>query len=86
MHIKDFEKSANIKRISFNSEGTYEETRKILKKLDKYIICHNGVDIKSFKVDYDVDLIKKDLNIDTDKKIITYVGNIYKGRGIDENY
>ena len=81
---KRFEKSANIKRISFNSEGTYEETKKILKKLDKYIICHNGVDIKSFKVDYDVDLIKKDLNIDTDKKIITYVGNIYKGRGIDK--
>ena len=67
MHIKDLKNLQILKRISFNSEGTYEETRKILKKLDKYIICHNGVDIKSFKVDYDVDLIKKDLNIDTDK-------------------
>ena len=81
---KRFEKSSNIKKISFNSEGTYEETKKILKKLDKYVICHNGVDIKSFKVDYDVDLIKKDFNVDVNKKVVTYVGNIYKGRGIDK--
>ena len=82
--IRRFINSKNILKITFNSQGTLEEVVKNSDRNEKYLVCHNGVDLRQFKIKHDTLSIKKKYNINNDKKIITYIGNIYRGRGIEK--
>jgi glycosyltransferase involved in cell wall biosynthesis len=82
--IKRFIKATNIVKISCNSEGTkrnLEENFGFTKKLQ---VLHNGVNLKTFKPNRDISEFKKDLHIPKDSIVASYVGNTYKGRGIEK--
>lgn len=52
---------------------------------DKIIVLPSGVNIEDFdSIDKSKDQLRKDLDLPTDKKIITYTGALYGNKGIEE--
>ena len=80
--IKRFVESKNILKIICNSEGTRNAIDKESNK--KFQVLNNGVNIQDFKPNEEYIKFKNQLNIPIDVKVISYVGNTYKGRGIEK--
>ena len=78
-----FIRSTNIKKIICNSEGTMSSILKITHSSEKIKVLHNGVRLEDFKKEYDSAGIKKSLSIPEGSKVVSYIGNTYKGRGIE---
>lgn len=50
---------------------------------DKIFISPSGVDLKDFDIKESKEELRKNLDLPTDKKIITYAGQFYKWKGVD---
>ena len=81
---KRFLKCENIVRVSCNSVGTMDSIVKIFSHNEKLKVFHNGVNLESFVPNDNLDNLVSKLNIPDKCKIISYVGNTYKGRGIEK--
>ena len=81
--INRFLSSTNIKKIICNSEGTMFSILKETHSNEKIKVLHNGVRLEDFKKEYDSAEIKKSLSIPENSKVVSYIGNTYKGRGIE---
>ena len=79
--IKRFIKSSNVKNIICNSAGTYKHIN--ANNIKKAKILPNGVDLKKFDKAYDLEILRKKLKINKNIKIVSYIGNLYQGRGIE---
>ncbi|MFA5736557.1 MAG: glycosyltransferase [Candidatus Paceibacterota bacterium] len=65
-----------------NSQGTAKEF--IKRGFKKILVAPNGVDLSSFSnLVEDVSILRRDLNLPNDKKIIMYVGHLYHWKGVD---
>lgn len=82
--IKRFLLSKNIFKISCNSEGTKDSLVKTFFPSSKLEVLHNGVNVETFKPQKNLSQFKKCLQIPEDYKVVSYVGNTYKGRGIEK--
>ena len=50
----------------------------------KIEILYNGVDVKKYNVDFNIDEVKKDLNIPNDFKVVGFIGQVAKWKGIED--
>ena len=82
--IKRFIDSKNISKITCNSEGTKENIERSYNFSNKLEVLHNGVNLKTFKPNKDLDSFKSQLKVPKNCKIVSYVGNTYIGRGIEK--
>ena len=82
--IKRFIDSKNISKITCNSEGTKENIERSFNSSNKLEVLHNGVNLKTFKPNKDLDSFKNQLKVPKNCKIVSYVGNTYIGRGIEK--
>ena len=82
--IRRFIKVKNIVKISCNSEGTKENLEKNFGFSKKFQVLHNGVNLKTFKPNKDIDRFKEALDIPKSNIVASYIGNTYKGRGIEK--
>lgn len=79
-----FFKSKNIIKITCNSNGTMQNLTKDISRSKKLQVLHNGVNIDEFNLKSDSKDLRKSLNISEKFKIVSYIGNTYKGRGIEK--
>ena len=82
--IKRFIQSSNVIKISCNSEGTKKNIEDNFSSSKKLKVLHNGVNLGLFKSNKNPALFKKAFNIPEGPKVVSYVGNTYKGRGIEK--
>ena len=80
--VKRFIKSKNIVKIVCNSQGTLDSINKT--GIDKFQVLNNGVNLLDFVPSKGPEEFKASLNIPTESKIISYIGNTYPGRGIEK--
>ncbi|NSW88943.1 glycosyltransferase family 4 protein [bacterium] len=81
--IARFISSNNVIKVTCNSEGTFENIKKNINSSKKLQVLHNGVNLETFKSNKDLSSFKKNLKI-PDKRVVSYVGNTYEGRGIEK--
>lgn len=78
-----FKDSKYLIRFTANSRGLGEIYCGLGLDRDKLVVAHNGVEIEKFEIKDDTTSLRKDLSLDTGRKIICYCGNTYEGRGIE---
>lgn len=81
--FNSFKNSANLVKFSTNSKGLADIYLKQGLPEEKLIVAHNGVELDGFKDLPSKMTIRKRLGLPQNKKIVTYAGNIYEGRGIE---
>ena len=82
--IKRFLKSDSIFKIVCNSHGTKDILEKGFSSSRKMQVLHNGVNLNDFVPNQSINALKDRLAIPNESKIISYIGNTYKGRGIEK--
>ena len=82
--IKRFIDSPNVIKITCNSDGTFQNLKETFNTTQKFEVLHNGVNLETFKSNIDLQLFRRKLDIQDNIKIVSYVGNTYKGRGIEK--
>jgi len=78
-----FCKSDHLLRVSTNSGGLAEIYIKEGLDPGKIVVAHNGVELEKFESGKNRNLLRNELGLDRDRKIVCYCGNTYKGRGIE---
>lgn len=81
--FNSFKDSKSLVRFSTNSRGLGEIYLKRGLPEEKLVVAHNGVDLSRFGDPLSKSEARKLLGLPEDKKIVSYVGNIYEGRGIE---
>ena len=71
----------NIDWIICNSQGTGKAH--IENGFSNIVVARNGVDISKFDVDVDLKQMKKEFKLSEDKKIVMYIGHLYKWKGVE---
>jgi len=71
----------NVDIIICNSKGTAQ--KHIDEGLKNVVVAPNGVDLKKFNIEESKEELRKEFSLPLDKKIIMYVGHLYKWKGID---
>jgi len=51
---------------------------------EKIVILEDGVDLDLFNIDDNKEIWRKELNLPLDKKLVVYVGGLYKEKGIEQ--
>ncbi|MCI0454085.1 MAG: glycosyltransferase family 4 protein [Candidatus Dadabacteria bacterium] len=78
-----FKNSKYLIRFSTNSCGLGNIYTSLGLPEYKLVVAHNGVDLERFENVPNKFEARKQLSLDTQKKIVCYSGNIYSGRGIE---
>ena len=68
-------------KIICNSKGTAQKYKEV--GLKNIIVAPNGVDLEKFNMSKNKEELRRELELPKDKKIIMYVGHLYKWKGID---
>jgi len=64
-----------------NSNGT--ANYHIKNGLDKVRVCHNGVDLEKFSINFDKNYCKKQIGFSSNDLLVMYVGHLYDWKGAD---
>ncbi len=78
-----FKTSKYLVRFSANSEGLGKIYAGLGIPSEKLVVAHNGVDLEQFRSVPTKSEARMKLDLDPNRKIVCYSGNIYRGRGID---
>jgi len=70
-----------VDKVICNSKGTEKKFKN--NGFSNTIVAPNGVDLKRFEIKKSISELKKELNLPKDKKILMYIGHLYKWKGID---
>jgi len=68
-------------RIITISQGLKDGLKEIGINQSQILVAHDAVDLKKFNIKNDKNVIKKQLNLPQDKKIIIYTGHLYEWKG-----
>ena len=82
--IMRFLRSKNTFKIVCNSDSTKKNLERDFFPSDKMQVLNNGVNLKDFVPNQNADALKDMLHIPNTSKIVSYVGNTYRGRGIEK--
>jgi len=81
--FNSFKRSERLVRFSANSRGLAEIYLREGLPPEKLVVAHNGVDLNAYRALPEKIRARADLGLPPDKKIVSYSGNIYEGRGIE---
>jgi len=82
--FNSFKNSENLIRFSTNSKGLSENYLAQGLPEEKLVVAHNGVELERYMDSASQKDIRKQLGLPLEKRIVSYAGNIYEGRGIKE--
>lgn len=68
-------------KIVCNSEGT--KRKMVENKFRNILSVPNGVDIEEYAIPFSREDVRRKVNLPGDKKVVTYVGNLYRWKGVD---
>lgn len=68
-----------VDKVICNSGGTEREFKEA--GFNNTIVAPNGVDLKKFKIKKSIGGLKKELSLPNDKRIIMYIGHLYRWKG-----
>ncbi|HNV97636.1 MAG TPA: glycosyltransferase family 4 protein, partial [bacterium] len=71
----------NVKLLVCNSNGTADHH--IKNGLNNVMVCHNGVDLEKFSINFDKSYCKKKIGFSDDDTLVMYVGHLYDWKGAD---
>ncbi len=72
---------ADVDGIIANSKGTVDKFRE--NGFENILVASNGVDLDKFKLNKIKKELRQELDLSIDKKIVMYVGHLYKWKGVD---
>jgi len=78
-----FSRSERLLRMSFNSAGLHDIYSRLGIVGQNPVVAPNGFELEAFDEEYDVSSLRVHLGLPLDKKIVSYCGNTYKGRGLE---
>tara|TARA_B100001750_G_C15497808_1_gene595308 strand:- start:1188 stop:2267 length:1080 start_codon:yes stop_codon:yes gene_type:complete len=80
--IREMKKNPHLTMITISNELKKFWIRNGVNE-NKISVAHDGFDTDIFKNQYSKKEIREEKKIDQDKKIVTYIGSLYKDRGIE---